>query len=226
MTQLTEFAAFIFDMDGLVLDTEPAYFEAWRLALETLGYQVDVHFFRSFSGYRFAQIQEKLLEKFGIGFDVQNFKAIAGRHWRNHIDTQGIVIKTGVIDLLDYAEQNAIPVCIATNSPALNAHECLDLAGIKHRFPVIVTGDEVECPKPAPDIFLKAADRLGVDIRSCIVFEDSHTGIVAASDAGACCAFVPSTFPVDPLTAELCDHQFDNLSQLFQSLAKPSTNGI
>ncbi len=226
MSRLSRFAAFIFDMDGLVLDTEPAYFEAWRLALGALGYQTEAHFFRSFSGYRFAQIQEKLIEKFGDNFDVQHFKAIASCHWRNHVETHGIVVKAGVTELLDYAAVNGVPVAIATNSPASNAHECLELAGIKHRFPVIVTGDDVECPKPAPDIFLAAANRLKVDIRHCIVFEDSPTGVVAASGAGACCAFIPSTFPVDPVTDALCDHRFDDLLQLLQSLAKPSVNGL
>ncbi len=218
MTALSDFDAFIFDMDGLVLDTEPAYFEAWRLALETLGYQADWDFFKSLSGCRFTIIREKLIGLYGEGFDVQAFKYLGGKFWRNHIKTNGIAVKTGVTELLDYAESNRIPVCIATNSPAFNAHECLELAGIKSRFPVIVTGDEVSQAKPSPDIFLRAADKLGVDIRRCVVFEDSHPGIVAASEAGAYSVYVPSTFPVDPLTVELCNHLADDLLKLFQSL--------
>lgn len=226
MSRLAGFSAFIFDMDGLVLDTEPAYFTAWQLALESMGIRADVHFFKSFSGYRFAQIQQKLIEAFGDDFDIQGFKALANRQWREHVDRYGIDVKPGVVDLLDFAELNDIPICIATNSPAFNAHDCLLRAGIKHRFPIIVTGDDVENPKPAPDIFLKAAERLCVDISNCIVFEDSHTGISAASNAGACCAYIPSTFPVNPLTVAMSDHCFDDLRQLFQSLASPFVNGI
>lgn len=224
MISLTNYAAFIFDMDGLVLDTEPAYFEAWRLALETMGYQADPTFFQAFSGYRFAQIQQKLLETFDANFDVHYFKTLSGQHWRKHIETNGIPIKTGVIDLLDYAAANGFPVGIATNSPAYNAYECLDLAGLKHRFPVIVTGDDVRQAKPAPDIFLRAAVELAVDIRCCIVFEDSPVGIAAAVAAGAYSVYVPSTCPADPATVGLCDCLVNNLLQVVQSL--PARNAI
>lgn len=226
MIALPGYSAFIFDMDGLVLDTESAYFEAWRQALETMGFQADLDYFRSFSGYRFAQVQEKLLEKFGMDFDMQKFKELGGQFWRDHVDSYGINLKPGVIELLDFAESKSIPYCIATNSPALNAHECLELAGIKHRFQFIVTGDDVGRPKPAPDIFLKAAGRLGVDIDRCIVFEDSHTGIVAATEAGAYSVYIPSTFPVDPLTVELCNCKADDLLQVCQSLAMSLVIGI
>ncbi len=219
MRRLSEFAAFIFDLDGLVLDTEPTYFKAWQFALGTMGYQADAHFFRALSGYRFAQIQEKLRERYGNDFDIHRFKQLGGQNWHEQVQTHGIAINPGVIELLDFAEQHHIPVCIATNSPAMNAHLCLDLAGIKQRFPVIVTGDEVSDPKPAPDIFLAAAAKLAVDIRRCVIFEDSHIGIVAAAAAGAYSVFVPSTFPVNPLAQTLCNSHFDNLSQALLNLA-------
>ncbi len=221
MARLNEFAAFIFDMDGLVLDTEPAYFAAWQHALSAMGHEADLDFFRSFSGFRFKHIQQHLLETFGDDFDMHTFKIDAGRRWREYVGMFGIPIKPGVVDLLDYADMNAIPVCLATNSPAMNANECLGLAGLSRRFPVVVSGDDVEHPKPAPDVFLKAAERLGVDIGRCIVYEDSHTGVVAAAKAGACCAYIPSTLPIRPESLELCDYLFDDLSQLMQSLAKP-----
>lgn len=218
MTKLSDFEAFIFDMDGLVLDTEPAYFEAWRLALEAMGYEADLAFFKSLSGCRFSIIREKLMGYYGEYFDLQNFKYLGAKFWRSHLKKNGVTVKKGVTELLDYAESKNIPVCIATNSPAYNAHECLDLAGIKSRFPLIVTGDQVKEAKPSPDIFLLAASKLGISINRCIVFEDSHPGIVAASSAGAYSVYVPSTFPVDPLTLELCDHHTEDLIQLLQSL--------
>lgn len=221
MARLTEFAAFIFDMDGLVLDTEPAYFAAWQNTLSALGYAADLDFFRSFSGLRFKHIQQHLYETFGDDFDIATFKTDAGRRWRKHVSTFGIPVKTGVVELLDFADTNAIPVCLATNSPAMNAQECLGLAGLSRRFPIVISGDDVENPKPAPDVFLKAAERLGVDITCCIVFEDSHPGVEAAAKAGACCAYIPSAYPVRRESLELCDYLFDDLTQLMQSLAKP-----
>ena len=227
MTELlADFEAFIFDMDGLVLDTEPAYFAAWQGALETLGYDADLDYFRTLSGCPYAQVEQKLLDLYGTEFDLPLFKEKAGYFWHKQVQAHGIKLKRGVLELLDYAESQNIPVGLATNSPAFNALQCLRLAGINQRFPVIVTGDQVKQAKPSPDVFLTAAERLGVDIRRCVVFEDSHTGIVAASSAGAYVVYVPSTFPVDPLTLALSHCVVDNLSQVFESLVKHSANGI
>ena len=96
--------------------------------------------------------------------------------------------------------------------------ECLELAGIKDVFSTIVTRDDVQHGKPEPDIFLKAAELLQVHISRCLVLEDSHAGIVAASRAGAFSVFVPSTVPVDPLTVELCDVMMIDLAQLTDAI--------
>jgi beta-phosphoglucomutase len=107
---------------------------------------------------------------------------------------------------------------LATNSPAINAYECLEVAGIKDVFPTIITRDDVQHGKPAPDIFLKAAGLLKVPISQCLVLEDSHAGIVAASRAGAFSVFVPSTEPIDPLTVDLCDVMMVDLAHALINL--------
>jgi beta-phosphoglucomutase len=226
MPKLTAFSAFIFDMDGLVLDTESTYFAAWQLAVEAMGYRGDPHAFKALSGYHYSQVEAQLLSWYGADFNLQSFRRLGGEFWQRYVNEHGIVVKQGVIALLDYADQNQIPVCLATNSAAINARECLVIAGIKHRFPLIVTGDDVERVKPEPDIFLKAADRMQADIRRCLVFEDSHTGIVAASASGAHTVYVPSSLPVNPLTVALCDCMIDDLSQVFQSLPAQTAIGI
>jgi beta-phosphoglucomutase len=216
MPKLTDFAAFIFDMDGLVLDTEPTYFAAWQQAVEAMGYTVDPHSFKTLSGHHYSQVEAQLLTWYGVGFNLYAFRQLSSELWRNYVKDQGIAVKPGVIALLDYADQNQIPVCLATNSSTINAHECLAIAGIKHRFPVIVTGDDVQQGKPAPGIFLKAAGSLQVDIRRCLVFEDSRTGIVAANAAGAYSVYVPSIIPINPQALALCDRQLQNLMQVFE----------
>jgi beta-phosphoglucomutase len=226
MLRLTDFSAFIFDMDGLVLDTEPTYFAAWQRAVERLGFRVDADAFKTLSGHHYSQVEARLLSWYGDGFNLHTFRQLSSELWRTYVNEHGIVVKQGVVDLLDYAAQRRIPVCLATNSSTINAYECLDIAGIRNRFPKIVTGDDVKHAKPEPDIFLKAADFLQADIRRCVVFEDSHTGIVAASAAGAYSVYIPSTLPVDPLTVELCDCMMDNLSQVLQTLPAQTAIGI
>jgi beta-phosphoglucomutase len=218
MQQLTDFTALIFDLDGLVLDTEPTYFAAWQQAVKAMGYRLEPDTFKTLSGYHYRQVETQLQAWLGQDFNLHTFKQLGTECWRNYVHGRGIAVKSGVIALLDYAQQQRIPVCLATNSSAIYAQECLAIAGLTQRFPLIVTGDDVERVKPEPDIFLKAAGRMQLDIRQCVVFEDSHTGVVAASASGAYTVYVPSTFPVNPKTLALCDCQLDNLHQIFEKL--------
>ena len=215
--KLGNFQGFIFDMDGLVLDTEPTYFAAWQQAVTKMGYQLPSDAFKIVSGFHYKQVEAQLKTWLSQDFNLQDFKQLATDFWRKHIREQGIAVKPGVLDLLDYADQRGIPVCLATNSWAVYAKHCLAIAGITQRFPLMVTGDNVEHVKPAPDIFLKAAERMQLDIRQCVIFEDSHTGIVAASASGAYTVYVPSTLPVNPQTAALSDCVLDNLTQAFET---------
>jgi beta-phosphoglucomutase len=220
--KLGNFQGFIFDMDGLVLDTEPTYFAAWQQAITKMGYQLPPDAFKIVSGCHYHQVEAQLKDWLGQDFNLQDFKQLGTSYWRKHVREHGIAVKPGVIVLLDYAEQHGIPVCLATNSWAVYARHCLAIAGLTARFPLIVAGDMVEHVKPAPDIFLKAAERMRLAIQQCVIFEDSHTGIVAASASDAYTVYVPSTFPINPLTAELCDCMLDDLSQAFDTLPIPT----
>lgn len=214
--KLGDFKGFIFDMDGLVLDTEPTYFAAWQQAVETMGFQLEPDAFKIVSGFHYQQVEAQLKAWLGQDFNLQAFKQLGTDYWRKHVREHGITVKPGIIALLDYAEQQGIPVCLATNSWAIYARHCLAIAGLTQRFPLMVTGDDVEHVKPAPDIFLKAAERMQLDIQQCVIFEDSHTGILAASTSGAYTVYVPSTFPINPQALALCDCQLDNLMQVFE----------
>jgi len=218
VTKLSDFSAVIFDMDGLVLDTETTYFIAWQQAAKAMGHVLSESFCLSLSGLHYNDIAPKLMASCGVDFDLQAFNQLSGIFWREHVNAHGIGIKHGFTELLEYIVQAQIPYCLATNSRAVNAHECLELAGIKDIFSVIITRDDVQNGKPAPDIFIKAAELLEVPIGQCLVLEDSHAGIVAASRAGAFSVFVPSTESVDPLTVELCDAMMVDLAETLITL--------
>jgi beta-phosphoglucomutase len=212
--KLTDFSAVIFDMDGLVLDTESTYGIAWQQAAAVMGYRFSDAFCQSCSGLNGSDIERKLIEQCGAGFDLQTFSRLSGNFWRDHVNANGIKIKRGFNELLALLSKQNIPYCLATNSLAANASECLELAGIGQVFSIIVSRDQVQRGKPEPDVFLKAAEMLQVDIQSCLVLEDSHAGIVAASRAGAVSVFIPSIDRVDPITVELCDLMVGDLAQL------------
>lgn len=219
MFKLVDLSAVIFDMDGLVLDTESTYIIAWQQAANAMGYDFSRDFCLALSGLHYQDIELKLIEYCGTAFSLQTFNRLSGDFWRDHVNVHGIKIKHGFIELLEFLNQQEIPYCLATNSRAENTLECLELAGIKDVFSIIITRDHVQYGKPEPDIFLKAAEMLQVKISRCLVIEDSHAGIVAASRAGAVSVFIPSIAQVDPLTIELCDLMVSDLAQLTNALA-------
>jgi beta-phosphoglucomutase-like phosphatase (HAD superfamily) len=191
MHRLIDIAAVIFDMDGLVLDTESTYSIAWQQAASAMGHHLPEPFCLSLSGLHYSDIEPKLAEFCGAGFDLQTFNRLSGDYWRIHVNGHGIKIKHGFTELIELLVKRNLPYCLATNSRQANTLECLELAGIKDIFQLVVTRDHVQNGKPEPDIFLKAAELLGVDIARCLVIEDSHTGIVAASRAGAVTVLIP-----------------------------------
>jgi beta-phosphoglucomutase-like phosphatase (HAD superfamily) len=215
---IADFSAVIFDMDGLVLDTESTYSIAWQQAANAMGYYFSGDFCMSLSGLHYPDIELRLIEYCGAKFNLQTFSRLSGECWRDHVNVHGISIKYGFNELLRLLNRQKIPYCLATNSQLVNALECLELAGIKDVFSTIITRDHVQHGKPEPDIFLKAAELLQVDISRCLVLEDSHAGIVAASRAGAVSVFIPSITQVDPLTVQLCDLMMDDLVQLTNAI--------
>jgi len=219
MADLPEFDAMIFDMDGLVLDTESTYFHAWQRSAAEMGYLLTDTFCLSLSGLHYQAVEQKLLALCGADFNLSEFNQRSADLWRQYVNANGIPIKKGFHLLLDQLIKHQKPYALATNSRAVNAYECLELAGIKNVFATIVTRDHVMQGKPEPDVFIKAAELLNVDIRRCLVIEDSHAGIAAAAGAGAFSVFIPSLWPVEQRTVDLCDVMMHDLSQLAETLA-------
>lgn len=214
MLKLADFDAVIFDMDGLVLDTESTYIIAWQQAAKEMGYNFSDDFCLSLSGCHYQEVELRLTEHCGTEFNLQTFNRLSSDCWREYVDVHGIKLKHGFMGLVELLVRKKIPYCLATNSPGENALECLDLAGIEELFPIVVAREQVRHGKPEPDIFLKAAELMQTDISRCLVIEDSLAGIVAASRAGAVTVLVPSTAQIDPLAIELCDLMVSDLEQL------------
>jgi HAD superfamily hydrolase (TIGR01509 family) len=182
---LPPFKAVIFDMDGLVLDSEPTYVFAWRQAAAEFGTDLDDAFTQNLFGRQAEDVERAVADKIGNGFDRQHFLSLATQFWQAHVTASGIAAMPGVEALLAKLNAEAIPYALATNSEAAYAQQCLSLALLAPHFPLAITRDQVVAGKPAPDLFLEAARRLDVPIEHCLVLEDSVTGLLAAQRAGA-----------------------------------------
>ncbi|MGR9051119.1 MAG: HAD family hydrolase [Gammaproteobacteria bacterium] len=216
--------AVIFDLDGLVLDTEATYFSAWSEAAASMGYRLPEELYGALSGLHYQAVEQRLVDFFSPSFDLATFGRISAECWRRHVQREGIAVKKGFDVLLDLLKEYRIPFALATNSRSSNALECLALAGLCEVFPVMVARDHVEYGKPAPDLFLIAAARLGIPVRNCLVLEDSAIGVRAAVVAGAFTVFVPSCLPADSQATALCHRQCRDLTEVAALLRANLTN--
>lgn len=185
LTTLPNFEAVLLDLDGLVLDTEPTYLCAWREAATAFGVVIDDPTGHALFGQHADDVMRALQTLIGPRFDRARFHALAEKHWRAYLKHHGIACMPGLSSLLACFERLNIPYALATNSDAPYVLECLACAGIARCFPVWVSRDQVAHGKPAPDLFVEAARRLGVDPSACLVLEDSATGLLAAHRAEA-----------------------------------------
>jgi beta-phosphoglucomutase-like phosphatase (HAD superfamily) len=212
--------AVIFDLDGLVLDSETTYISAWRQAAAAMGYTLSEAFCRSLSGLHGVSVERQLQQQCGGDFDVDRFKRLSGEYWSSQVRQHGIPVKKGFFALLNIIQQLNLPYCLGTNSRRREAMQCLELAGLPAVFSLIVARDDVPNGKPAPDIFIQAAEVLGMATGECLVLEDSPVGVAAAVAAGAPCIYVPSLYPLDDRAAADAVAVMDDLEQVAGYLFK------
>jgi HAD superfamily hydrolase (TIGR01509 family) len=195
--------AVVFDMDGLLLDTERLSRRAWLAGGADLGVTLPLEALSSIIGRRRPEVEAVFLAAMGEDFPVAELYVRHAVHYHAQLraSTGEQLRKPGVLALLDWLDAAGIPQAIATSTLAAGADEKLALAGLRERFPVVVTGEQVPRSKPAPDIFLEAACRLGVSPEHCVAFEDSDLGLEAALAAGMRAVAVPDLKPIPPALA-------------------------
>lgn len=212
--------AVIFDMDGLMLDTEPIYKRAWQGAAHELGYALDDDTFHSFSGSSDQDAEAALFRGLGSDFPLARFRTLWPAALESEIRTHGVVAKPGVRNLLATLSDRQVPRAVATSSPTARADLVLRAAEVSSHFGVVVTCEDVDAGKPAPDIFLEAASRLSIPPDQCVALEDSDVGAEAAVRAGMQVVVIPDQRAPSARTVEVATAVHENLEAAFPTLAR------
>jgi len=183
--------ALIFDMDGLLVDTEKLYNRFWRESAKDFGYDMSYEDALSIRSMTAVYATKKMQKRFGKEFPYDKIKEHRRVLMQTFVEKEGVEIKEGAKALLEYAKKNAYKIALATASPKRRAERYLKGLEIYSYFDVIVCGTDVAIGKPEPDIYLMAVAKLGLKAEDCIALEDSPNGIIAAHRAGCLPVMVP-----------------------------------
>jgi HAD superfamily hydrolase (TIGR01509 family) len=181
--------AVIFDMDGLLVDTEAPVRDALMSAAATIGRDLPVAVFMSMVGTTSAHSDRVLVEHFGEGFDLEAYLAEVRRLLELSFDI-GVPLKPGAAELLALLDEVGLPKALVTSSSRRAVDRHLP-AEVVARFSALITSESVENGKPHPEPYLKAAAALGIAPEDCLALEDSHNGIRSAHAAGMMTVMVP-----------------------------------
>lgn len=205
--------AVVFDMDGLLVDTEGVSREAMTAAALALGRELPDEVFRRMVGLNFAASGAILTGHFGEDFDVGGFQAESTRRYQAALEL-GVALKAGVVELLDFLDRHRIPRAVATSSPHRDVDRNLGQHGLRDRFDAVIARGDYAHGKPAPDPFVKAAEALRIEPVHCLALEDSHNGIRAAHAAGMMAVMVPDLLEPNEEIRGLCARVIESLHEV------------
>jgi HAD superfamily hydrolase (TIGR01509 family) len=211
-------AAVIFDMDGLMLDTERLTIPLWDEAGKKFGYRIPYDTVLKMVGISSQRARAVLFEEYGNDFPYEKirdeFRLLCKREYE-----QGIPHKKGLVFLLDRLTAAKIPFGVATSTHRETAMENLEKANILERFAAVIGGDEVANGKPAPDIFLLAAKKLGQPPSACVGFEDSLAGLRGLYAAGIRSVFIKDLIDPPQEVLDTVWRTYDDLSEAAELFA-------
>ena len=189
-----EFAGYIFDLDGTLVDTMPLHYRAWNRAMQDAGLKqtLSEDLFYSLGGMPTLRVAAVFAEHYGLTVDVEQVF-----HVKEQYFTDMMAEMTYIEPVVEFARKmhGRFPLSVASGGPRVVVRHTLGLMKLADLFPVVITPEDVAHGKPAPDMFLLAAQRMGVPPASCLVFEDAEPGIQAAEAAGMKWVHVTSRGP-------------------------------
>ena len=204
----------IFDMNGLMFDTEKLASIHWKEAGEKYNYKIDDKVFIQTIGLKLIETEEVYKEYYGARFPFEKIKNEEINMAENHILSKGLPLKKGLYELLEYIKEKQLKIALATSTNRDKTELLLDLSNTKKYFDIITCGDEIINGKPDPEIFLKTSQVINCQSENCIVLEDSENGIIAAYGAGMLPIMIPDiNEPGEEIEAMLFK-KFNNLKEV------------
>lgn len=208
----------LFDMDGVVVDTEKLYARFWAEAANALGYPMTYEQALGMRSLNSAAGQAKLESYFGPGISIHEVRAERIARMDAFTNQYGVELKPGIRELLDHLQEKGIPTAITTSSPIERVERYLKPLGLYDRFDRICTGYDVPRGKPEPDIYLHAAACLGLRPENCLAIEDSPAGIQSAYRAGCMAVLVPDLDGSDGEMRKILYAEADILTEIINLL--------
>lgn len=198
----------IFDMDGLMFDSEHLVYKIWQEMLTTDGYSYSPDIFKQTIGLRRNSSEKIYKSIFGQDFDYDGYKEKSHNIFIDRVVREGVPVKKGLYEILEYLKMQDFKIALATSTSSQTAIRLLKMAGVYEYFDALVCGDDVKHGKPHPEVFLTAAKQLGLAPQCCAAFEDSINGIKSAYSAGMTTFMVPDflqpTSEIMPMIDFLC----------------------
>lgn len=216
--------AVIFDMDGVMFDTENLMKQGWEKACREMGFTLTEEHLKQMRGSSRERSTRLFEEWFGKNISYDKGRSIRTQYVNDYILKNSVPVKEGLKELLFFLREHSIPAAVATSTPRAQAEHYWKLAGITDFLTASVCGDEVKNCKPDPEIFLAAAGKLGVSSKECLVLEDSINGLKAACSAGAISCMVPDLTPYTDELADICTHVCTSLLEVPKLLLENRKN--
>ena len=211
--------AVIFDMDGVIFDTERVYLEIWKSVFEKYGYKMTKELYVNVMGTGRKNVIKTFLENFGDDLPIEKMYEEKDNQLFYIIENQGIPLKKGVKELFSMLKEKNYKIALATSAKRERVEKQIKDKWLKESFDAIVCGDDVEKGKPSPDIFLKAAKEIDVEPENCFVVEDSPAGIKAAFSGGMKGIHVEDLKAADEDILKYCEKNFKNLQEIKEYLS-------
>lgn len=210
--------AVVFDMDGVLFDTERLCMEAWMAVAEKWGLPEMEEVFPQCIGLNANDSRQVVIGAYGEDFDYPLFRKETAAWFADYVDRNGLPVKPGVREILGWLKESRYIVGLASSTKEASVRSHLEMTGLSDYFSVLTTGDMVEHSKPRPDIYLLACERLGVEPGQAYAIEDSPNGIRAAHAAGLCPVMVPDMVEPDGEILRLCRIVLRDLVQVLDFL--------
>ena len=201
----------IFDMDGLMFDTEAIWQEGWRLFAQKYGYEPSQEFGKNISGTS-GEVMENVVRTYYPTVDPPTFIAEERAYVEKRLES-GIPVKDGLYEILDFFKECGVKMAVASSSGIEMIESNLKKTKTDGYFDAVVSSRQVEHAKPKPDVFLLAAEKIGIDPTDCYVFEDSFGGVQAGHAAGAVMVMIPDQLQPTAEIRALTDGVFTTLAE-------------